>query len=227
MIRPKNKALFCEQYWERVMKESKPKAAYQTNVSTNFNLYHVNSFFMDVKPEAKKALETLIDMPLSKFISVTDTEFKQLPPIKKKLVLWRGIEEPSEDSKYRHALFEQAYNCKKGDVISMPIYAYAGKEKRIALTYAEVKAKKKSIVYKIKVPKGSKVNHYGFYNFPRYSQFECLDTQDIIKDDMNYKQILLKYIQYKEIKQNTLDKIKILAKDFFNILNKICRGGSL
>ena len=220
MIRPKNKELFCEQYWKRVMKKTKPKAAYDTKVSTDFDLYSVNNFFMDVNPEAKETLETNIDMPLSKFISVTDKEFKKLPPTKKDLVLWRGIEEPSKDSKYRHALFERAYNCKKGDVITMPIYAYASNEIRTALSFAEVKANKKSIVYEIQVPQDSRVNKYGFYNFPRCSRFECLDNKDIASDNGAYKQISLKYIQPKEIKLNKVDKIINFVKGFLDLFTQ-------
>ena len=145
MIKPlqKNKELFCEQYWKRVMKKTKPKAYYQTRISTNFDISIVNNFLMDTTPEARKTLESKIEMPLSKFLAVTDKEFKLLPPTKEDLVLWRGVSKPSKESKYKHAQFESSYNCKPGDTISIPIYAYASDEKRLHCHLRNMKGNKR------------------------------------------------------------------------------------
>ena len=217
MIKPlqKNKELFCEQYWKRVMKKTKPKAYYQTRISTNFDISIVNNFLMDTTPEARKTLESKIEMPLSKFLAVTDKEFKLLPPTKEDLVLWRGVSKPSKESKYKHAQFESSYNCKPGDTISIPIYAYASDEKKVALSFAKYEGKQKSILYEFYLPKGSRINKGLFYNFPRCSNFECIATQDITTDKMTCRKISLKYIQPKEIKQNSFYKIKNFAKKIF------------
>ena len=212
MIKPvsKNKPLICEQYWQNILKKTSPVKEYKSRVSTNFDLHTANLCFMNGNA-LELYLETETGMTLRKFIAQTDKEFKQLTPTDKPLVLWRGISAPLKEQK-RYPRFENSYNCKVGDRIFMPEYAFAAEDEKTALSYALSPSEQNGIIYKIIVPEGSRINEGVYYNFPRFSIFECIKTKEITKDNQNYKLITLRYIQPEEIKSEPKKKVSDFLK---------------
>lgn len=207
MIKPvsKSKPLFCEQYWRNIAKNTKPNKEHKSRVSGGFDIHSVNKYFIKNNLN-KDVLENCINMPLYKFIAMTDKEFKQLTPTKESLVLWRGISAPAKSAK-RNPRYEQSYKCKAGDTICMPEYAYASDSENVALSHALDDEYQNGIVYKINVPKGSKINNGAHYIFPRCSRFECLSTQDMTENEVKYKLITLNYLPPEETKLNFFEKI--------------------
>ena len=211
MIKPvqKSKPLFCEQYWKNIAKNTKPVKEYKGRVSTIFDIHDVNNYFIKGSKNIK-TLEKQLEMPLNEFIAKTDKEFKQLTPCENSMVLWRGLSAPEKGAK-RNPRYEQAYNCKTGDIICMPEYAYATNMDNVALVYAQAYIQgiypRNGIIYKIHVPKGSRINNSANYIFPRCSKFECLGAQDVTEKRAKYRLITLRYLQPKEIKLNFFEKI--------------------
>ena len=107
-------------------------------------------------------------------INQADKEFLELKPTKRNMVLWRGIPVPNPQNYLYNeiikCLFEKANSLKIFDKIIMPEYAYAGYEIEDAEIYSDING----IIYKINVPKGSKVSRNRFdVIFPRNSEFIC------------------------------------------------------
>ena len=221
MIKPlsKSKPLFCEQYWKNIAKNTKPVKEYKCKVSTNFDLHDANMcFYNNGSNFFEKHFEKETGKTLQEFIAQTDKEFKQITPTDKPLVLWRGIRPPMRNMG-RFPKFERSYNCKAGDKIFMPEYAFAAADEQTAKEFAKnfFNDNKNGILYKIFVPKGSKINHWAYYNFPRFSLFECIKTKEIIKDNQSYKLITLRYIQPEEVKLEPKEKVL----NFFEKLTRL------
>ena len=203
-----NKPLFCEQYWKNIKKNTKPSKDFKPKVSTSFYFHEVNNYFINGNPKAKKYLEhDDICMPVQRFLAKSDKEFKELTPTKEELILWRGISPPLKKAKKRNMRYEQAYNCKAGNIVCMPEYAFATDKMKHALLFAKHFILRDGILYEIQVPEGSKIHRSVEYVFPRYSKFECLGTQNMENEGIRYKLIKLKYIQPKEIKLSLFEKI--------------------
>ena len=232
MIKPvsKTKPLFCEQYWQNIIKKTRLNEEHKTHVSgslvysvnnrldtSGYDFIHdINKYFINGLP--KKSIENL-NVPLYQYIAQTDKEFKELAPTNEPMILWRGVSVPEKKAR-RYPRFEQAYNRKTGDIVYMPEYAYATDKKNIALVYTLLHARDNyphnSIVYEIHVPKGSKISKSRHYIFPRSSRFECMDTQEIEENGYKYKLITVQYIQPEEIKIET-------NKKKLNFIGKITR----
>ena len=202
-----NELLFCEQYWKNYAKNTKPNKEFKSKVSTGFYTHNINNYFINGNPNAKKYTEHEIKMPIQKFLAKTDKEFKRLTSTNEYLILWRGISPPLKKAKKRCMRFEQAYNCKAGDTVYMPEYAHASDSVKYALIFAQDCTLHDSIVYEIHVPEGSKIHRSTEYIFPRYSKFECLETQNMDEEGVKYKLIKLKYIKPEEPKLNFFEKL--------------------
>ena len=109
MIKPvsKSKPLFCEQYWQNIIKKTRLNEEHKTHVSGSLvhfinnrldtsghdYIHDINKYFINGLP--KKSIENL-NVPLYQFIAQTDKEFKELAPTKEPMILWRGVSTPEK-----------------------------------------------------------------------------------------------------------------------------------
>ena len=206
-VTTKSKPLFCEEYWAKRSIKNFFKLKRSDQVSHRFDLHDVNYFLLGYTGSNSNPKTLLYaDHPpitIHDVILATDKEFKNLKPTKEKTTVWRGIQEFEIFSDR----FEKCYNVKKGEIIYMPEYAFADEEKLYAEGYARGN---KAILYEINVPKGVKLSTKRHYIFPRYSKFECIDSEE----KENYKLIKLDYLPKDE------SLFKYFAKKFFTCFNK-------
>ena len=183
---PIKQKLFCQQYWEKIT-NSVPLAADQRSVYMHSNLFELNKDLLrNYKPIP------FVSTTTKKIIATSDKEFKLLTPTTEDMVLWRGITAPNYKDPNAIRVFDQASRVKKGDIIHMPEYAFASTERKTAELYAP--KDKRGIIYEIEVPKGAKISHSFNYIFPRYSVFECLETEIIPNGIFSNKLVKLRYI---------------------------------
>ena len=185
-IRPQQTRRLCQQYWDRVLQDSKPLTA---SAVTDHNLLsEVN--FMLLRRNHKGSI--ISKFTAEKIIKKSDKEFKLLKPLEEALTLWRGVSQPRWREEKFVDEFIHSYNVKPGDIIHMKEYAFASKMKSGAEVYT--KSNYRSILYEIEVPKGSRISYSFNYVFPRYSKFECVDVNEVRSESGIKKIIKLKYI---------------------------------
>ena len=197
MIRPilnnKNK-LFCEQYWEKVLKkDTKPKA--NTNLPYYFDITDINQMLVGCDAKMHNCICKFLETSPNLIIFYMDKAFKKFPQIKDRLTLWRGLREPDSDASVKVARFNKCYNAKAGDIIYMPEYAFASDSKEFAKGYSFSPNEKRAILYEIEVPEGAKIAHSNHFVFPRNSKFECIETNETIDKGIIYHNIKLRYIK--------------------------------
>ena len=199
-----NRSLLCEQFWTRRLKPALKTPEY---ISHEGLITGINGMFVGRRREFCEALPVSMlqyaKMTVSQMIAFTDTEFKLLKPITEEITLWRGIGEPRHNKNFDGVpIFEKAYNVKKEDIVVMPEYAFASAEfyyPKFIMRHSTSGEGQRGILYKIEVPKGSKIYKHNHYNFPRCSRFECLGVEDISEKEGNYRLVHLKYIKPEEI----------------------------
>ena len=181
---------FCDLYWQK-QKQNLIRARAmnsRTYVSQHGGLSIVNKFLV--------GLGKYLEFNMPKIIHETDIDFCCLKPTKQKMVLWRGIEKPKENSP-TYYYFKKSLDLGKGDIIYLPGYIFATSDKNLAQFCAcpFSKSKGKGIVYKINVPQGAHISHYNHYTFPRNSEFVCTDSCAINDGNKFYQLISLDYIK--------------------------------
>ena len=171
--------LFCERYWANVLHKNRNNFSAIEKVSTNFDLTDANNYLLNCyEGYFLQKLEKSVGMKLNQFIAKSDLEFKFLKPTDFPITVWRGVAKPSNKAdSIQKALFEKALKTQNGDIIYMPEYAYASMDK----DYADSFMHKNGILYQIEVPKGAKISGMYTCTFPRYSKFECTETEEIAK----------------------------------------------
>lgn len=184
--------LFCQKYWDYILQKNKKNISKIDKVSTSFDLTDVNNYLLDCCQESYlPKLERSLGMPINKFIAKSDMEFKFLKPAKTNYTVWRGIGKPEYwAGDFPQALFKKTVEAKKGDIVFMPEYAYSSLDREFSEYYLR---RNGGILYQIEVPKGAKLSGDWKGNthvFPRYSKFECIETEDI----RDGKLIKLRYI---------------------------------
>ena len=134
-----------------------------------------------------------LDVSPKEIIRITDFEFKLLPKIKEPIIAYRCIGEKPEFFKADYARYVKSLSVKKGDIVTMPEYAYSTSDINYAKCYLP---NDKGIIYEIEYPIGSRISIKGLgtnneITAPRCSRYECLDnsSQDGITT------IRLRYIQ--------------------------------
>ena len=176
-----NKNLFCHQYWQRVLKNNKniPDAG-------RFDFNDANYELMGLSNEYYGHLGALIKN--------NDLALKLLSaPIKKDIVLWRGITNPNiykDIPKYLDNKFKKCSNLKKGDVFYMPEYSFWSSNKNEALNYAA----QNGIIYELKIPKGTKLLEKIYPIFKRASKFLCVNNTEIKKGNNKLNHIKLELL---------------------------------
>ena len=185
-LKPQQTKLFCQQYWERILKDAKPLV--KSSIEHHESLAEVNATALIRNYNTGLPLNFL-----KQIMAQSDKEFKLLKPLEKDITLWRGVSMPQHPMEKKYiGIFDKAYNIRKGDIIHMPEYPYASDDKNYASLFAS--NSKKAILYEIQVPKGAKLSQTWAYVFPRYSRFECLETVENKTEQNTIKLIKLKYI---------------------------------
>ena len=174
-----DKKPFCHQYWGETA-DLKSKRIYSGCVTYHGYLSGINHHLTTgINPQnlTKEFFST--GATPKEIIKVSDLEFKVIPKTTEKISAYRCIGEKPEFFEQDFARYSKSLQVKKGDVITMPEFAYASSDIDYASMYLN---NKKGIMYQIEIPEGSRISikGYGINNeivFPRCSQFECLETE--------------------------------------------------
>lgn len=190
-----------------------------SNITPFCQEYFQNTDFMSIKPRGEsvkyhgylnainhhlinggnlKSLETPltglgIDISPKELIKITDFQFKLLPKTTEPIIAYRCIGEKPEFFKADYARYVRSLEVKKGDIVTMPEYAYSTSDINYAKCYLP---NGKGIIYEIEYPVGSRISVTGHganneITAPRCSRYECLD----ITQQGEATKIKLKYIK--------------------------------
>lgn len=183
---------FCPKWWKDV--ELKYYRRSCGNVTYHGYLNGINHHLTTgVNPSGLRQQFFNTGITPKDMIEITDAEFKALPKTKETIRAFRCVGKKPEVFKQDYARYTKSLNVKKGDIITMPEYAYATSDINYAKVYLP---DDKGILYDIEIPGGSRISltGYGKNNeivFPRASRFECIG-----KEEANGTTIIkLKYVQ--------------------------------
>ena len=204
--------LFCEQYWEKALKNAKTRKV-NMDLPYPYDITDINQMLVGCDITMYYWLYETLNPNPNKMIKYIDKAFKTLQPTKKNMTLWRGVGEPlSAYEKKRMKRFNSCFNIKPGDFIYMPEYAFASENKKYSKTYSIAK---RAILYEIETPAGSKISQNYHYIFPRGSKFECLENKEVIDKGVVYHNIKLRYIKSEE----KISSINAFLKNLFSKVN--------
>ena len=190
-----NTKLFCEQYWTKAHQNVQPRKA-NVNLPFLFDITDINQMLVGCDIPMYYWLQESLKPSLNKMIKYIDIAFKMLPPTKDKLILWRGIKEPSGSyERKRMERFNSRFNAKAGDIIYMPEYAFTSDDIRFSKVFSTSPNVKRATLYEIEAPTGSKISQSYHYIFPRGSKFECLDNTEMIENEQVYHIVKLRYLK--------------------------------
>ena len=170
---------FCQKVWSETNLSRFRRCKITGNVTHHGYLnginHHLTSGF---NPKGLSEVFSPTGITSKEMIEITDQEFKVLPKLKDDLCVFRCVgEKPDFLSEYKR--YSKSLKVQKGDVVTMPEYAYATSDIDYAKVYLP---NNKGILYNISVPKGSRISQTGSgvnneVVFPRCSQFECMGTE--------------------------------------------------
>lgn len=137
----------------------------------NIRIHEVSKDIISPDPEDIEYAKHVLS-----YMHKVDKEFAKLPPIEKDCIVWRGRCE--HFIKRWNTDFEIIEHAKVGDVIIPDTgYSYTGFTRELAECWGRP-AEGKSIMYKIKLPKGAKVSrnleHGGEVVMPRNAEYRVL-----------------------------------------------------
>lgn len=194
---------FCHQYWAKLQADGALTRPYPHRVVDQHGKFHT---FNDVLIKGKAGIwdmETVVfgdeqGRMVKEIVKEADIHFKRLRPTKEPVTVYRVVgEKPpffTEEVKY----YNKAFNTKKGDIITMPEYAYSAGGREYSDVYMGYEGR--GIIYEMEVPAGARVSHSGDIKngklddwgaecvFPRGSRFEVLES-NILEDGSSYKRI--------------------------------------
>lgn len=187
----KNIEPFCQKWWKEVdLRYYKCRSG---NVTYHGYLNGINHHLTTgANPSGLKEKFFSTGISPKEMIEISDAEFKMLPKTTEKIRAFRCVGEKPEFFKQDYARYTKSLQVKKGDIITMPEYAYATSDINYAKVYLP---NDRGIIYDIEIPAGSRISltGQGINNeivFPRASNFECIG-----KEELNGKTIIrLKYI---------------------------------
>lgn len=187
----KNIEPFCQKWWKEVdLRYYKCRSG---NVTYHGYLNGINHHLTTgANPSGLKEKFFSTGISPKEMIEISDAEFKMLPKTTEKIRAFRCIGEKPEFFKQDYARYTKSLQVKKGDIITMPEYAYATSDINYAKVYLP---NDKGIIYDIEIPVGSRISLTGQGSnneivFPRASKFECIG-----KEELNGAVIIkLKYI---------------------------------
>jgi len=188
----KNIKPFCQEFWNGVdLKHYRRSCG---SVTYHGHLNGINHH-LTTKANPKGLNEIFFGTGVTpkEMIQITDAEFKALPKTKEKIIAYRCVGEKPEFFIKDYTRYQKSLKIKKGDIITMPEYAYATSD----IGYAEGYLRNnKGIKYIIEIEPESRVSIIGQgknneITFPRSSKFECLGTEQ----DGDVLLVKLKYIK--------------------------------
>ena len=164
--------------------ETAPAVFESSAVSMHHDLNGRNSCYREVYERAT-GVKPIIDAEgdlesIKRFLPnmlKVDMEFAKLPPLEKEFTVWRGRSENPIIRRWNRD-FEIIDKAKVGDIIIPDVgYSYTGFKRELAENWANP-ISGRSIMYKIKLPKGARVSrnleHGGEVVMPRNAQYRLI-----------------------------------------------------
>lgn len=191
---------FCHQYWAKMQSERQLKP-YPYRVVEYHGQFHGFNHLL-VKGRVNYGFEAPAfnvgdgSLRLKDVIREADRQFKALKPTTETMTVYRCVGEKPPFFEQDAKLYNQLFNTKKGDIITMPEYAYAAGGTQYSDVYKGFEGR--GVTLEIEVPQGARVSHSGdIVNgkldnwgaecvFPRSSQVEVLDSK-VLEDGSAYK----------------------------------------
>lgn len=198
----------CHQYWAKLQEEGALKRPYPYRTVDYHGRFNT---FNDVLIKGKAGIwdmQTVVfcdeqGRTVKEVVTEADIHFKRLRPTKEPVTVYRVVGEKTCEGDMKY--YNRAFNAKKGDVITMPEYAYFAGGRQYSDVYMGNEGR--GIIYEMEVPAGARVSHSGdIVNgklddwgaelvTPRGSQMEVLEAK-LLEDGSKY--FKLRYILPKE-----------------------------
>ena len=186
-----NKELFCHQVWKnsKVIKTTHNTPYVKYHSDLNHISHHLRTGY---NPDGLTEKIPELGVTPKEMVKISDGEFKILPKTNETIITYRGVFENFSPR------FSKSLEVKKGDIVTMPEFAYTTSDKSWALRYAgkDSAMEGRGLLYTIEIPPESRVSIKGSGTkneivFPRCSQFECIGTEQ----QGNILVVKLKYIK--------------------------------
>lgn len=203
---------FCHQYWADVQAEGILRPHRYRTVDSHGELNSINHLF--VTGQGSRGFQDTVDIADKRIIKdvvrEADWQFKSLRPTEEPVTVFRCIGEKPEFFKLESQLYQKLFNTKKGDIITMPEYAYFAGGTKYSDVYRGVGGR--GVTIEMEVPAGARISHSGdIVNgrldswgaecvTPRGSRLEVLESK-VLEDGSGYKKV--RYILPDEPWRNT------------------------
>lgn len=200
-----DKVPFCHQYWAKMQKEGNLKPFPHKTVQDH---PYFNSFnHLLVKGRVNYGFDAPAfavedgSLMIKDIIRRADMQFRSLKPTEQPMTVYRCIGEKLPFFEQDVKLYNKLFNAQKGDIITMPEYAYAAGGTKYSDVYKGYEGR--GVTLEIFVDKNARVSHSGNIVdgkldnwgaecvFPRGSRLEVLDSK-VLEDGSCYKKV--KYI---------------------------------
>ena len=205
MAKNPDRVPFCHQYWAKMQSEGALRP-YPYRVVENHGQF--NSFnYLFVKGRVNYGFDSPAfavgdgSLMIKDVIRQSDIQFKRLRPTEEPVTVYRCIGEKPPFMENDAKLYKKLFDAKKGDIITMPEYAYAAGGTEYSDVYKGYEGR--GVTMEIFVDKGARVSHSGDIVdgkldnwgaecvFPRGSRLEVFDSK-VLEDGSCYKKV--KYI---------------------------------
>lgn len=202
-----DKVPFCHQYWADAQAEGILRPRRHRVVDSHGELHAFNHLFVTGQGSRNfQDTMSLVDKRIIRdVVRETDWQFKCLEPTKESVTVYRVVGEKPPFFEQEVKLYNKAFNVKKGDIITMPEYAYFAGGRQYSDVYMGYEGR--GIIYEMEIPAGARVSRSGeIVNgklddwgaelvIPRSSQMEVIETKML---ENGSKYIKLRYILPKE-----------------------------
>lgn len=200
-----DKVPFCHQYWAKMQSEGALRPYHCRIVEHHSNFNSFNHLF--VRGRVNYGFDEPAfgvgdgNLLIKDVVREADRQFRALKPITEPVTVFRCIGEKPPFFEQEVKMYNKLFNTKKGDIITMPGYAYAAGGTQYSDVYKGFEGR--GVTLEIEVPAGARVSHSGnIVNgrlddwgaecaFPRGSRVEVLESK-VLEDGSAYKKV--KYI---------------------------------
>lgn len=195
--------LFCQKYWQKMgVRLNSEKNRYCSPCLFDYSNY--NYYVLGISPCKPKLLWDL------------DASFKASKLSKERIIVWRGITNPSylyPDNSQIGNYFDKCKNIKPGEILYMKEFPYITNSKNYAMSFISNFYKTTNLLFEIEIPKGTPLPFdINRTVLQRCSKFVCTDTQRVKDNGITYQHIKLtllpRDIQYGNgLKENYISKL--------------------